>query len=179
MEVRIQDIDTKEWVSPGTEGEVCLRGWGIMKGYYSDPEKTAEVIDAEGWFHTGDMGIISQKGYLQLVGRIKDTIRVGGENVSANELETVLSKHPQVKQVQVVGVPDERLGEVCFAFVENRKGETLNEEEFMAFCKRQLGSFKVPRYIKIITEWPMSGTGKIQKFSLRENALEEIQDRTV
>ncbi len=170
MELEIRDPATGEALPPGGAGEVCLRGWGIMKGYYHDPERTAEALDEAGWFRTGDLAVMGEDGYLRLIGRIKDMIRVGGENVAAAEVEGFLLQHPAVKQTVVVGRAEPRLGEVCVAFVELKDGAAATEQDLLDACRGGLASFKVPRQIHFVTEWPMSGTGKIQRFLLKEAA---------
>jgi fatty-acyl-CoA synthase len=139
-----------------------------MRGYYDDAERTAEVLDTAGWFRTGDMGVIDEDGYLRLVGRIKDVIRVGGENVAALDVESFLMHHEKVKQAIVVGTPEVRLGEVCVAFLELKPGVAATEDEILSYCRAGLAGFKVPRKVVFVKEWPMSGTGKIQKFLLKE-----------
>lgn len=169
VEMVIRSPNSKRSLPPGEPGEVCFRGWGTMKGYYDDPEKTAEAIDDEGWLHTGDLGVIDSDGYVRLIGRIKEMIRVGGENVAAADVEGFLLQHEKVKQAVVVGAPDPRLGEVCAAFVELKQNSEATEEELIHYCKAGLASFKVPRQIRFVNEWPMSGTGKIQRFLLKES----------
>jgi acyl-CoA synthetase (AMP-forming)/AMP-acid ligase II len=173
VELEIREPHTGRPQPVGEVGEVCLRGWCLMKGYYQDPERTAEAIDPNGWFHTGDLGRVGDDGCLRLVGRIKDMLRVGGENVAAAEVEAFLLQHPAVKQAVVVGQPDARLGEVCFAFVERKHGLAASDDELVAYCRAGLASFKVPRQIRFVDEWPMSGTGKIQKFLLAEQVKQE------
>lgn len=169
VEVGIRDPNSNELLQPGNTGEICFRGWCVMKGYYDDPERTAEVLDDEGWFRTGDLGIVDSDGYLRIVGRIKDMIRVGGENVSATDVEAFLLQNEKVKQTVVVGAPDPRLGEVCAAFIELKSGIRATEDEILTYCRAGLASFKVPRRVIFVQEWPMSGAGKIQKFLLKES----------
>ena len=147
----------------------------MMRGYLNDPERTAEVIDSDGWLRTGDLGMIDVDGYVNLVGRIKDMIRVGGENVAAPEVESFLLQHEKVKQAVVVGAPEARLGEVCVAFIELKSGVQATEDEIISYCRAGLASFKVPRKVIFVTEWLMSGTGKIQKFMLK-NSIGEIAE---
>ena len=154
------------------EGEVCFRGPLLMKGYFRDPERTAEAIDAEGWLHSGDLGVLGDDGNLRLIGRLKEMVRVGGENVAAAEVEGWLLHHVAVKQAVYVGRPDQRLGEVGVAFVELKNGAAASEAELIAHCRDGLASFKVPRTVRLVSDWPMSGTGKIQKFLLAEAARE-------
>jgi fatty-acyl-CoA synthase len=171
MELGIRDPDSNQLLPSGEAGEICFRGWCVMKGYYDDPEMTVEVVDREGWFRTGDLGVVDSDGYLQIVGRIKDMIRVGGENVAAVEIEAFLLQQEKVKQVVVVGAPDPRLGEVAVAFIELKSGIQTTEDEILKYCRSGLASFKVPRKIIFVREWPMSGTGKIQKFLLKESLI--------
>lgn len=172
-EVKIVDPQSRQDLPPGHEGEICVRGWNVMKGYYKKPEETARAIDPQGWLHTGDLGLIDpQTKYLKFTGRLKDMLRVGGENVSAMEVENFLLTHPQIKQVQVIGVPDPRLTEVGMAFVELKEGEEATEEDIIAYCRGRIANFKIPRYVVFVKEFPMTGSGKIQKYKLREKANE-------
>jgi fatty-acyl-CoA synthase len=168
MQLQIRDSETDGVLGPGEPGEILFRGWGIMNGYLSDPARTAEVVDADGWFRTGDAGIVDENGNLQLRNRIKDMIRVGGENVAAVEVEDLLLRHSAVKQAVVVGKRDPRLGEVCVAFVEQKDGARADAAELIAFCRDRIASFKVPREIRFVDAWPISGSGKIHKVALRE-----------
>ena len=169
VELGIREPNGKQFLPVGEPGEVCFRGWCITKGYFDDAEKTAEALDEQGWFRTGDLGVIGGDGYLRLVGRIKDMIRVGGENVAAAEIESVLLKHHAVKQAVAVGMADPRLAEVVTVFVELKTGEQATEVELIDFCRHHLASFKVPRRVEIVHEWPMTGAGKIQRYILRES----------
>jgi fatty-acyl-CoA synthase len=178
MEVIFRDPDSGEKLPIGEAGEVCFRGWGLMRGYLDDPALTAEVIDADGWLRTGDLGVMDNDGYVSLVGRIKDMIRVGGENVAASDVEDFLLRHEKVKQAVAVGAPEPRLGEVVVAFVELKPGMQATETEITAYCKAGLASFKVPRQIRFIKEWPMTGAGKIQKFQLQKLAAEKSGDKS-
>lgn len=170
VEVRIVDPDTGSMMEPVSSGEICVRGWNVMKGYYKQPEETARTIDPDGWLRTGDLGVLDSRGYLTFLGRVKNIIRVGGENVSAEEIENYLTSHPKVKLAQVVGVPHPRLMEVCEAYAELREGEQASEEELVSYCREGLAGFKVPRKIRFTTSWPMTGSGKIQRFKLKEMA---------
>ena len=169
VELAIRQPNEKQFLSVGEAGEVCFRGWCITKGYFDDPEKTAEALDEQGWFRTGDLGVIGDDGYLRLVGRIKEMIRVGGENLAAAEIESVLLKHGAVKQAVAVGMADPRLAEVVAAFVELKSGRHATEEELIDFCRQRLASFKVPRRVEFVQNWPMTGAGKIQRYILRES----------
>jgi acyl-CoA synthetase (AMP-forming)/AMP-acid ligase II len=169
VELAIRQPNGKEFLPVGEPGEVCFRGWCVTRGYFDDPEKSAEALDEEGWFHTGDLGAIGDDGYLRLVGRIKEMIRVGGENVAAAEVESVLLKHDAVKQAVAVGMPDQRLAEVIAVFVELKMDEQATAEELTDFCRQRLASFKVPRRVQFVEQWPMTGAGKIQRYVLRES----------
>jgi acyl-CoA synthetase (AMP-forming)/AMP-acid ligase II len=173
MELQIRDSETDAVVGAGETGEIMLRGWGIMLGYLNDPVRTAAVIGTDGWFRTGDAGVIDENGNLALRNRIKDMIRVGGENVAAVEVEDLLLRHPAVKQAVVVSKKDRRLGEVCLAFVEPKEGTSTYADELIAYCRERVASFKVPREIRFVDTWPMLGSGKINKLALRERAETE------
>jgi fatty-acyl-CoA synthase len=161
-------------VSTGTSGEICTRGYSVMLGYWDDEAKTREAIDAAGWMHTGDLGVLDGEGFLNIVGRTKDTVIRGGENVYPREIEEFLYRHPKIQQAQVIGVPDEKYGEELCAWVQLRDGEETSAEEIQAFCKGQIAHFKIPRYIKFVDDFPMTVTGKIQKFKMREQMVEEL-----
>ena len=167
LEMGIRDPKSGEFLTEGKTGEVCFRGWCVMRGYYDDREKTAEAVDGEGWFGTGDLGAVDAEGYLRLVGRIKDMIRVGGENVAAADVEAFLLDNGKIKQAAIVGLTEPRLGEVVVAFVELKTGVEATEDEIISYCRKGLASFKVPKKVIFVTEWPMSGTGKIQKVALQ------------
>jgi acyl-CoA synthetase (AMP-forming)/AMP-acid ligase II len=172
LEVRVIDPDGRD-VATGGRGEVLVRGYSLFEGYYRDAEKTAQALDAEGWFHTGDIGSLDAAGTIMFHGRIKDMLKVGGENVAAAEIEAQLQKHPAVKLAQVVGIPDSKYEEVPAAFIELQPGQTVTPEELIELCRRDIASFKVPRQVRFVTEWPMSSS-KIQKFRLRTALLEEL-----
>lgn len=171
VEVKIVDPECGHDLGTGERGEVLVRGPTRFGGYYRDPEKTAQVIDRDGWFHSGDIGSIEADGQVMFHGRFKDMLKVGGENVAAAEVEAVLAQHPAVRLAQVVGIPDERLIEVPAAFIEGDRAATA--EELMAFVRERIAPFKVPRHIRFVTEWPMSAS-KIQKFRLRQELLDEL-----
>jgi len=172
-EVRIVDVETGAECGVGVQGEIVARGPNMLAGYYNAPEKTAEVIDADGWFHTGDIGSFDAEGQIMFHGRTKDMLKVGGENVAAAEIEAVLHSHPAVQLAQVVGIPDPRYVEVPSAFIELRAGATACEQELIDHCKGKLASFKLPRHVRFVTSWPMS-TSKIQKFRLRDTLVAEL-----
>jgi fatty-acyl-CoA synthase len=169
VEIAIRAPESKNRLLQGKPGEVCFRGWCAMQGYFDDPERTAEALDDEGWLRTGDLGVIDEDGYLALIRRIKEMIRVGGENVAAADVESVLLKYERVKQAIAVGAADDRLGEVVAAFIELKTGVQATDAEIIEQSRRHLASFKVPRRVVFVREWPMSGTGKIQRFVLRQS----------
>lgn len=171
-EMRIVDPETGRDCGPDERGEIVLRGPHMLKGYYNAPEKTAEAI-RDGWFYTGDVGSVDAGGNVMFHGRTKDMLKVGGENVAAAEIESMLQTHPAVKLAQVVGIPDVRYVEVAAAFVELAEGASTDEAELIAHCKGKLAGFKIPRHVRVVSEWPMS-TSKIQKFKLRAGLIEEL-----
>jgi fatty-acyl-CoA synthase len=173
IEVRIADPETGAPVAADEPGEITYRGWSLFDGYHEDPAATAAAFDADGYFHSGDLGSVDADGRLTFLGRLKDMLKVGGENVGAAEIEGLLAKHPAVAVAQVVAAPDARYHEVPCAFVELRPGATVTEQELIEHCLGRLATFKVPRYVRVVTEWPMSGT-KIQKFVLRERIAAEL-----
>jgi len=173
-EIKIVDPVTGLTVPRGESGEFCTRGYLVMSGYWEDPERTSEAIDAGGWMHTGDLATMDADGYVRIVGRIKDMIIRGGENVYPREIEEFLYGHPDIADVQVVGVPSERYGEEIMAWVIAREGASLDEDEVREFCRGKIAHFKIPRYVTACTEFPMTVTGKIQKNKLREQAIEEL-----
>jgi fatty-acyl-CoA synthase len=172
LKVRIVDPNGVD-VPPGERGEALVKGYCTLEGYYKDPAKTAQALDADGWYHTGDIGSIDAAGTMMFHGRIKDMLKVGGENVAAAEIEACLTRHPAVRLAQVVGVPDARLQEVPAAFVERAPDAEVTEQELIDFCRKEIASFKVPRHVRFVTDWPMS-TSKIQKFRLRDKLVEEL-----
>ncbi|MGA8785870.1 MAG: AMP-binding protein, partial [Polaromonas sp.] len=181
LEVKIIDPETGEIVAPGLSGEFCTRGYSVMHGYWDDPARTQEAIDAEGWMHTGDLATMDSEGYVNIVGRIKDMVIRGGENIYPREIEEFLYRHPKVQDVQVVGLPDKRYGEELCAWIVTRPGETLSEEEIRDFCKGKIAHYKVPRYIRFVPGFPMTVTGKIQKFKIRDEMKNQLgleEDKT-
>jgi fatty-acyl-CoA synthase len=174
FEIKIVDPSTGEVVPRGTSGELCARGYGIMPGYWNNPAATAQAIDDSRWMRTGDLATIDDEGYVNIVGRIKDMIIRGGENISPREIEEVLHTHPSVSDVQVVGVPSERYGEEVMAWVKLRPTAVASETDLAAFCDARLSHFKLPRYWKFVDGFPMNLTGKVQKFKMREVAIEEL-----
>ncbi|QFT89166.1 Long-chain-fatty-acid--CoA ligase [Bacillus sp. THAF10] len=174
VEVKVIDPVTGDTVPHGVQGELCTRGYLVMKGYYKMPDQTNDTLDAEGWLHTGDLATMDVKGYVVITGRLKDMIIRGGENIYPREIEEFLYTHPKVFDVQVVGVPDERFGEQVAAFIKVKPGETLSGEEIKAYCNGNISKFKIPYYIEIVEEYPMTASGKIQKFKLREHAVKTL-----
>lgn len=174
VEIRVADPETGETVARGESGEFQTRGYSVMKGYWNEEEKTAQAIDSEGWMHTGDLAVMDVDGYVNITGRIKDLIIRGGENISPREIEEFLYSHPDIIDVQVVGVPDEKFGEEVCAFVQARDGATVDTEVVREFCQGKIAHYKVPRYVLSINDFPMTVTGKIQKYLLRDAAVEQL-----
>jgi fatty-acyl-CoA synthase len=173
LEVKI--IDEAGAVTPrGLAGEVCTRGYSVMLGYWDDPVRTAECLDGDGWMHTGDLGVIDAEGYGNIVGRIKDMVIRGGENLFPREIEEFLYSHPKIADVQVVGLPDPRYGEELCAWIRLHPGEVAEEAEIRAFCDGQIAHHKIPRYVRFVDEFPMTVTGKVQKFQIRQVMMEEL-----
>ena len=168
LEIKIVDPETGAVVPRGERGEFCTKGYSVMHGYWEDPAKTHEAIDADGWMHTGDLATMDAEGYVNIVGRIKDMVIRGGENIYPREIEEFLYRHPQVQDVQVVGVPDQKYGEELCAWIIAKPGTKPTEDDIRAFCKGQIAHYKVPRYIRFVTSFPMTVTGKIQKFKIRD-----------
>jgi fatty-acyl-CoA synthase len=174
VEVKVIDPGTGAVVERGEPGELCTRAYSVMLGYWNEPEKTADAIDGAGWMHTGDLATMDDEGYVKIVGRSKDMIIRGGENVYPREIEEYLYTHADVADVQVVGVPDERYGEEAAAFVIAREGATLEGEALREFCRGRIAHYKVPRYVLLVDEFPMTVTGKVQKFKLRDAAITDL-----
>jgi|TARA_Y100000994_G_scaffold15841_1_gene12032 fatty-acyl-CoA synthase len=173
VECKIIDENSKT-VSPGTQGELCTRGYSVMIGYWGEPERTAESIDQDGWMHSGDLAVIDKDGYGNITGRVKDMVVRGGENVYPAEVENYLFRHPAVQEVQVFGVPDAKLGEEICAWIVLAGGETVTEEDIIAFCRDQIAHYKIPRFVRFKSELPMTVTGKPQKFKMRDAMIEEL-----
>ncbi|WP_340640693.1 AMP-binding protein [Bacillus atrophaeus] len=174
IEVKIVQPGTSRDVARGVQGELCTRGYHVMKGYYKDPEATASAIDADGWLHTGDLAVMDEQGYCRITGRLKDMLIRGGENIYPREIEELLYQHPKVLDVQVVGVPDAKFGEEAAAWIKLKEGQTASPEELQAYCKGKIARHKIPRYIVFTNEYPMTASGKIQKFKLREKAIQQF-----
>ena len=174
LEVKVIDPETGLVVPRGSNGELCTRGYSVMLGYWNEPAKTAEAIDAARWMHTGDLAVMDEAGYLNIVGRIKDMVIRGGENVYPREVEEFLYAHPDIEDVQVVGVPDLRYGEELCAWVKLRPGSELTAEQVREFCVGKIAHYKVPRYVRFTDQFPMTVTGKVQKFKMRATSVEEL-----
>ena len=179
VEIKIIDIESSSTLPPDKEGEICVRGWNVMKGYYNKPEETKKVIVANGWLHTGDLGTIDKEGFLTFTGRLKNVLKVGGENVSTEEIENFLMGHPKIKYVEIVGVPDIKLDEVITAFIELKEDEECTEEEIIQFCRGKIARFKIPRYVQFVKDFPMTASGKVKKYELREIAKKILVCREV
>lgn len=178
VEVKVIDPITGEDRLSGEEGELCTRGFLVMKGYFKMPEETAKKIDADGWFHTGDVAEINAEGYISIKGRLGDMIKSGGLSVYPGEIEKFISGHPGVKEVQVVGIPDSRRGEVPAAFIQQQNPEAaITPEEIIDFCRGMIADYKIPRYVFFVNEFPLSSLGKVQKFKLREAAVEQLRNQ--
>jgi len=167
LEIKIAD-EYGRVVPIGERGEICTRGYSVMRGYWDDPERTRETLDAANWLHSGDVGVMDEEGYVRIVGRIKDMIIRGGENVYPREVEEFLFTHPHIQEVQVFGVPDEKYGEQVCAWIRVREGAELSEQDVKDYCRERIAHFKVPHYVRFVTGFPMTVTGKAQKFKMRE-----------
>ncbi|MCE5244042.1 MAG: AMP-binding protein, partial [Desulfobacteraceae bacterium] len=176
IEMRLVDPNTNIPVPAGAQGEICCRGYNIMKGYYNMPEATAEAVDSEGWLHSGDLGVVDDDGYLSITGRHKDMIIRGGENVYPREIEEFLYKMPGIQDVQVVGVASRKYGEEVGAFIVLKRGFNLTPEDVRDFCRGKISRYKIPKYVSFIEHLPMTASGKIQKYKLREMANELFPD---
>jgi fatty-acyl-CoA synthase len=174
VEVKVTDPETGRVLPRGRPGELCTRGYSVMIGYWDEPAKTAEAIDAARWMHTGDLAVMDEAGYLNIVGRIKDMVIRGGENVYPREVEEFLYAHPAIEDVQVIGVPDVKYGEELCAWIKLRPGAELTDDEVRQYCQGKIAHFKIPRYIRISAEFPMTVTGKVQKFKMRETSISEL-----
>ncbi len=174
VEVKLVDPVTGLTVPRGERGELCTRGYLVMLGYWDDEQATRRSIDAARWMHSGDLAVMHDDGYVNIVGRIKDMIIRGGENVYPREVEEFLYTHPEIVDAQVVGIPDDRYGEAVAAWVVRRDGSSLDAEGLRAFCKGQIASFKIPTHVRFVEQFPMTVTGKIQKFRMRETMIEEL-----
>jgi fatty-acyl-CoA synthase len=179
-EIKIVSVANGEIVETGTQGELCTRGYMLMKGYDGEPEATARAIDPDGWFHTGDLGTMREDGYIRITGRAKDMIIRGGENIYPREIEEFLYTHPKIAEIYVTGLPDERLGEIVLAWIRLKPGETASAEEIREFCRNRIAGYKIPQCIRFVDSFPTTLSGKIQKFRIREiemceQGLENLQ----
>jgi fatty-acyl-CoA synthase len=174
LEMKVVDPATGAIVPRGTPGEQCTRGYSVMLGYWDDEEATRGAIDEAGWMHTGDLAVMDDEGYVRIVGRIKDMIIRGGENIYPREIEEFLLTLPEIGEAYVIGVPSERYGEEVMAWVRLREGVTVTGEELTEACRGRIATYKIPRYWKLVDEFPMTVTGKIQKFRMREQSVAEL-----
>jgi len=177
VEVAVLEPGSERKLPANQEGEICCRGYNVMKGYYKMPEETARVIDGEGWLHSGDLGACDEQGYYKITGRIKDIIIRGGENISPKEIEDLLLTYPGVINVQVVGAPDSKYGEIPVAFVITQEGHNICEEDIRDFTRQHLAQYKVPKYVFFVQEYPLTASGKIQKYKLRAQSTELVAQR--
>jgi fatty-acyl-CoA synthase len=177
LEVKVIDLDTGKELPPGKQGEVCCRGYNVMKGYYNNPEATAEAIDADGWLHSGDLGVMDEAGNLSITGRHKDMIIRGGENIYPREIEEFLYRMDEIRDVQVAAVPSEKYGEEVGAFVILKEGANIEPSDISDFCRGKISRYKIPRYVHFIDQYPMTASGKIQKYKLTEMAEEIWPER--
>ena len=175
LEIKVIDPVSGATLPVGATGEFCTRGYSVMHGYWGDEEKTRQAIDSDGWMHTEDLATMDAEGYANIVGRIKDMVIRGGENIYPREVEEFLYRHPAVSDVQVVGVPDKKYGEELCAWVVLKSGQSATAEDIRSFCKNNIAHYKVPRYVKFVEGFPMTITGKIQKFAMRETMMQELQ----
>jgi len=175
VEIRVADPETGATLERGQTGEFCTRGYSVMQGYWNDEERTAQAIDDDGWMHTGDLAVMADDGYCNIVGRIKDMVIRGGENIYPREIEEFLYTHPDIEDVQAIGVPDDKYGEALMVWVKLRPGaDPLTEDDVREFCRGKIAHYKVPRYVKFVTEFPMTVTGKVRKVEMREQSIEEL-----
>jgi fatty-acyl-CoA synthase len=172
VEIKVIDPESGRIMPRGTSGELCTRGYVVMLGYWNQPEATAAAIDGARWMHSGDLATMDDEGYLKIVGRIKDMIIRGGENVYPREIEDYLFRHPDIREAQVFGIPDRRFGEQVCAWVVPHEGTALAPEDVVAFCRGRIAHFKVPKHVRIVDELPMTVTGKPQKFIMRDWMVE-------
>jgi fatty-acyl-CoA synthase len=174
LEVKLIDPATGATVERGEPGELLTRGYSVMAGYWNDAERTGEAVDAHGWMHTGDLATMDADGYLNIVGRSKDMVIRGGENIYPREVEEFLHTHPDVLEAAVIGVPDDRYGEELMAWIRLREGAALSEDDVRSYCEGKIAHFKRPRYVRFADEFPMTVTGKVQKYKMREQAIAEL-----
>jgi fatty-acyl-CoA synthase len=177
VDVKVVDPETSVECAAGVQGELCCKGYNVMKGYYNNPSETSSVIDAEGWLHSGDLGVMDEQGYVKVTGRIKDMIIRGGENIYPKEIENFLFQIPQIRNVEVAGVPDKKYGEEVGAFIILKDGQKLTEEDVRDFCRGKISRHKIPKYVFFLDEYPMTASGKIQKYKLRKMSVEILEKR--
>ena len=175
VEIKVIDPETGQVVPRGSSGELCTRGYCVMLGYWNDPAATAAAVDEAHWMHTGDLATMDGDGYIRIVGRIKDMIIRGGENISPREVEEFLYTHPDVEDAQVIGVPSVRYGEEVMAWVKPRAGAAVTGDELRAFCRGEIATYKIPRYWKLVDAFPLTVTGKVQKYRMREISTAELK----
>jgi fatty-acyl-CoA synthase len=174
VEIKVIDPETSQVLPRGSHGELCTRGYSVMLGYWNEPDKTAEAIDAGRWMHTGDLAVMDDAGYLNITGRIKDMVIRGGENIYPREIEEFLYTHPDIEDVQVIGVPDLKYGEELCAWVRLRPGSSITADQVREFCTGKIAHYKIPRYVRVTDEFPMTVTGKVQKFKMRDTSVSEL-----
>ena len=179
VEVKVLDPQTNEECPPGTPGEMCCKGYNIMKGYYKNPEATAAIIDENGFLHSGDLGVMDENGYFRITGRIKEMIIRGGENIYPREIENFLYKMPQIEAIEVAGIPSPKYGEQVGAFIKIKEGCTLTEEEVKLYCRGQIARYKIPKYIFFVEGYPMTASGKIQKYRLKDIGLDLLKEKGI
>jgi fatty-acyl-CoA synthase len=175
VEVKVVDPDTGEECPPNVQGEICCRGYNVMKGYYNNPEATAKAIDKDGWLHSGDLAVKTPEGFYRITGRIKDMIIRGGENIYPREIENFLYQMPQIEMVEVAGIPDEKYGEIVGAFIKLKKDATLTQEEVQEFCRGKVSRYKIPKHVFFVDDFPKTASGKIQKYKLRDMGFEYVK----
>jgi fatty-acyl-CoA synthase len=174
QEQKITDPASGKTLPRGEQGELCYRGYQVMRGYYNNPDGTRQMIDEGGWLHSGDLAVMDEQGYVRITGRLKDMICRGGEKIFPREVEEFLFTHPKIAEVSVIGVPDNYYGEEVMAWVRLKPGESMNAEELRAFCRGRVMDYKIPKYVKFVTEFPTTVTGKIQKYRMREISVAEL-----
>ena len=179
VEVKVLDPQTNEECPPGTPGEMCCKGYNIMKGYYKNPEATAAIIDENGFLHSGDLGVMDENGYFRITGRIKEMIIRGGENIYPREIENFLYKMPQIEAIEVAGIPSPKYGEQVGAFIKIKEGSTLTEKEVKLYCRGQIARYKIPKYIFFVEGYPMTASGKIQKYRLKDIGLDLLKEKGI